>query len=217
MIFKNIILFIVIILFSGIITSQFFLTENLNNQFMYSSEDKDKSLCSAISEYGVEQPMNMAPEDAFPTFMPFSNPPIDGSITQSPIDSSITQSPIDGSITQTQIDHALLFNYGQTQGPLYTPYQTAIEPTPYQTAIEPTPYQTAIEPTSSPNAIEPIKTTPPTKPLPTWNGKQIDENNNPFNFGNALSTIGKPTSSPNAIEPTSSPNAIEPTPYQTGN
>lgn len=59
MIFKNIILFLVIILFSGIITSHFFVTENLNNQFMYSSENQDQSLCASNSEYSSEPATNV--------------------------------------------------------------------------------------------------------------------------------------------------------------
>ena len=112
MIFKNIILFLVIILFSGIITSQFFLTENLNNQFIYSSEGEDKSLCSTISEYGSEQPMNVAtkPPYIIPTLSPIGERQFDNGLTQPSIDLALMQPTI-----SNQKDNI----------------QNTIEPTPY--------------------------------------------------------------------------------------
>ena len=97
MIFKNILLFIVIVLFSGIITSQYFLTENLNNQFMYSSEGKDQSLCSSISEYGPdEQPMNIAtkPPIEIPTLSPIGERQFDNGLNQPSIDLALMQPTI---------------------------------------------------------------------------------------------------------------------------
>jgi hypothetical protein len=143
MIFKNIILFFVIILFSGIITSQYFLTENLNNQFMYSSEMRDQSLCSTISEYGSEQPMNLATKS--PTVMPTLSP--------------IGERQFNNGLNQPSIDLALMSpatiipTVGR--GPSPTPSQTTIGPTPSQTTIEPTPSQTTIEPTPSQTTIGP--------------------------------------------------------------
>ena len=169
MIFKNIILFLVIILFSGIITSQFFLTENLNNQFMYSSENQDNSLCSAISEYGLEQPMNLAtkPPVAMPTLSPIGERQFDNGLTHPSIDlvlmSPTTIMPIVG---QDQIQ-----NYDQGYGPSPTHSQTTNGPTPSQTTIGPTPSQTTIGPTPShtTNGPTPYHTTNGPTPYHTSN------------------------------------------------
>ena len=56
---KTIILILAIVLFSGIIFNQLFLTENLNNQFGYKNEEQ--SLCNTISNFNESEPTIMPP------------------------------------------------------------------------------------------------------------------------------------------------------------